>query len=82
MTPNSISSSPSTRWQLSNGVWYLTDANRRRAIIEPAWDDEHWLLFAIGSDGEAVYVRALRRIAALKLCLLLWAKRMDMKNAA
>jgi hypothetical protein len=82
MTRNRTSSSPSTRWQLSNGVWYLTDANRRRAIIEPAWDDEHWFLFSIGLDGEPVYVRALRRIAALKLCLLLWAKRMDMQKAA
>ena len=74
MTRTHSVSTPSTQWHRSKGVWSLTRAGRRIAVIEPTWDDNHWCLFGIGPDGEPVFAGAWRRIATLKVALLLWAR--------
>ena len=70
-------STPASRihWHMSNDVWYLVCAGRRLAILEPTWDGLGWFLFVVSADGEFHYVSARRRIAALKACLALWARR-------
>ncbi len=70
-------STPASRihWRMSNEVWYLLRAGRRLAILEPTWDGLGWFVFAVDADGEPVYVTSRRRIAALKTCMVLWARR-------
>ena len=60
-------STPSARWHLSNGTWYLARDDRRIAVIEPTWDDRSWFLFAIDNAGELVFAGAWRRIAVIKV---------------
>ncbi len=67
--------SPSTRWQFVNDVWSLIRDGRRIAVIEPSWDDHHWFLFSVNADGGHDFCGARQRIVALKLCLLIWARR-------
>lgn len=56
-------------------VWQLTRRGRVLAVIERAWDDQHWLLFFADTAGEFSFSRAYRRTATLKAQLRLWARR-------
>lgn len=57
-------------------VWQLTRQGRVLVIIERAWDDHHWHLFLPDAAGEPAFSSVHRRIAALKVCLRLWARRL------
>lgn len=59
----------------SGYVWRLERRGQLLAIIEPAWDDHHWLLFIPDETGELVCLGARRRVAALKAFLRLWTRR-------
>lgn len=61
---------------LSPDVWTLTGRGNVLAIIEPAWDDHHWLLFLRDAAGDLSFSGAYRRIATLKACLRLRARRL------
>lgn len=60
----------------SNEIWQLARQGRVLAVIEQAWDDQHWLLFLPDAAGKLTCNGAHRRIAALKVCLRLWAERL------
>lgn len=59
----------------SADIWKVTRDGRPVAVIERAWDDYHWLLFLADAEGHLVYQNAYYRVAALKVCLLLMARR-------
>ena len=56
-------------------IWQITRDGLTVAVIERAWDDYHWLLFLADAEGHLVYQNAYYRVAALKVCLLLMARR-------
>ena len=59
----------------SADIWKVTRDGQTIAVIERAWDDCHWLLFLADREGELVCQNAYRRVAALKACLRLMARR-------
>ena len=60
----------------TNELWQLTRQGRVLAIIERAWDDQHWLLFLSDAADELLCSGAYRRTATLKAVLRLWARRL------
>lgn len=65
----------------TNELWQLTRQGRVLAIIERAWDDQHWLLFLSGAADELLCSGAYRRTATLKAVLRLWARRLPPVSA-
>lgn len=65
----------------SDTSWHLKRDGHDIAVIEPAWDDMHHLLFLADSDGALNYSGAYGRLATLKVHLRLWARR-TAQNAA
>lgn len=56
-------------------IWQITHNGQTVAVIERAWDDYHWLLFLADAERHLVYQNAYYRVAALKVCFLLMARR-------
>ncbi len=65
----------------SADIWKVTRDGRPIAVIERAWDDYHWLLFLADAEGHLVYRNAYYRVAALKACLLIMARRIGARIA-
>lgn len=59
----------------SADIWKVTRDGQTIAVIERAWDDCNWLLFLADAEGHLVCQNAYRRVAALKACLRLMARR-------
>ena len=67
---------PTIQCTETNEIWQLTRQGRVLAIIERAWDDQHWLLFRSDAADEPLCSGAYRRTATLKAVLRLWARRL------
>lgn len=56
-------------------LWQLNKDGQTLAVIERAWDDRNWLVFLADASGQLVFHGAYGRIATLKTCLRIWARR-------
>lgn len=56
-------------------LWHLQRNGQTLAAIERAWDEHHWFVFLADASGQLAFQGAHRRLAALKTCLRLWARR-------
>ncbi len=56
-------------------LWHLQRNGQTLAVIERSWDDRIWFVFLADASGQLVFNGAPGRLAALKTCLRLWARR-------
>ncbi len=56
-------------------LWHLKRDGQTLAVIERAWDGRNWFVFLADASGQLVFHGAHGRIATLKTCLRIWARR-------